>query len=664
MSEPIEQRPVAGASEPTATPIKVSVIVPTYCPGDGINRVVRSMKQQSLPTDEFEVIFVDDGSPDDTYRRLEEIRDDSPNVRIARIPNSGWPSTPRNVGIEMARGEYVLFMDHDDELYQNALSASYDYATANAADVLSPKESKTTDVGWGITNYTRNIPNARETRGISSLMPMMPHKFYRREFLNEHGIRFPEGRRMLWEDAYFNIEAYRHASVISILSDTPVYRWVHTGENNSSSYGPDREEFWEKLIRLFDFIQRTLPDPEFTSARESILTHLFRTKVLGRFDGQLGTGDENGVPMAVDNINRILTEYMPEDFDRKYGKFIRGRMYLLQAGRIDLMRELRRHEAGMVGISRTEDVRWEDGKLVIVAVTTWTDSDGEPIRLYERDGRVLRRLSPELEAVLPSDLLDVTDDIGKAKTEITIRSRSEHVTWAVPTRSEVRIARGDDSAVVVSVVATAVLDIDRAIFGAPLVDAVWDFHARNTVLGMLNHRALRAALDPQPALKSGKCAIAYANDNGMLSLDLRQKIRSIVSDGIAVADKVSTRRLSKGLVAFALPIDGVAIDGRTDIAGEVGLDRLGGFLARVAGSARVARLPAVGPLVGRALGRKPARLLADEKGVRLEGVLRAVPGRYTLVVVFQGRTVAAPIRVSVALDGRMTFSRIQAGAKP
>ena len=54
---------------------------------------------------------------------LENIRDTHSNVRIQRIEHSGWPSKPRNVGLELSQGEYVLFMDHDDELYPRALEA-------------------------------------------------------------------------------------------------------------------------------------------------------------------------------------------------------------------------------------------------------------------------------------------------------------------------------------------------------------------------------------------------------------------------------------------------------------------------------------------------------------------------------------------------------------
>ena len=113
-----------------------------------------------MPAWDFEVIFVDDGSADDTWQRLQDIRDTHMNVRIERIEHSGWPSKPRNVGLDLARGEYVLFMDHDDELYPQALEAGYALAARNHADVLNGKETRTDQSKWAIEVYTANIDNA------------------------------------------------------------------------------------------------------------------------------------------------------------------------------------------------------------------------------------------------------------------------------------------------------------------------------------------------------------------------------------------------------------------------------------------------------------------------------------------------------------------------
>ena len=184
-----------------------------------------------MPAEDCEVIFVDDGSPDNTWQQLENIRDSHNNVRIERIEHSGWPSKPRNVGLELSRGEYVLFMDHDDELYPRALEAGYAMAARNHADVLNGKETRTDQASWAIEVYTANMDNAIDRQDIHPLIPTNPHKLFRREFLMEHHIRFPEGRRVLWEDVFFALDIAPHAKVISVLADTPFYHWVRGRQN-------------------------------------------------------------------------------------------------------------------------------------------------------------------------------------------------------------------------------------------------------------------------------------------------------------------------------------------------------------------------------------------------------------------------------------------------
>ena len=138
-----------------------------------------------MPTSEFEVIFVDDGSPDQTWQQLEGIRETHDNVRIERIENSGWPSRPRNVGLEMARGEYVLFMDHDDELYPRALEAGYAMAAQSHADVLNGKETRTDQAKWAIEMYPANMDNAIDRQ---DLHPLLPTNLGYSSQADDHGI--------------------------------------------------------------------------------------------------------------------------------------------------------------------------------------------------------------------------------------------------------------------------------------------------------------------------------------------------------------------------------------------------------------------------------------------------------------------------------------------
>jgi poly(ribitol-phosphate) beta-N-acetylglucosaminyltransferase len=82
---------------------RISVIVPVYNPGSNIDDCIRTLLGQTMPAGECELIFVDDGSTDDTPGRLDALAAAHAHVRVEHIPNSSWPGRPRNVGIDMAR---------------------------------------------------------------------------------------------------------------------------------------------------------------------------------------------------------------------------------------------------------------------------------------------------------------------------------------------------------------------------------------------------------------------------------------------------------------------------------------------------------------------------------------------------------------------------------
>ena len=204
--------------------MKVSVIVPVYNPGPFIDLLLASLARQSMTPEDFEVVFVDDGSSDGTERRLDTLAHTAPNVRVIHIPNSGWPGRPRNVGIDAAEGDFVLFVDHDDELGDEALERMYDYATINSSDVVVGKEGRRNKT-WGTGPlFVRNRPKATLEDDPALLLLLTPHKLFRRDFLREHDLRFLEGPRRL-EDHAFVISAYFRARVISVLADYTCYHW-------------------------------------------------------------------------------------------------------------------------------------------------------------------------------------------------------------------------------------------------------------------------------------------------------------------------------------------------------------------------------------------------------------------------------------------------------
>lgn len=118
---------------------KVSVIVPVYNCLTSIGRSLNSVFEQTLDPDQIEIIAVDDGSTDGSGAELDRLAAEHPRLRVVHQPNSGGPGQPRNVGIALARGEYLFFLDADDWLGPEALERMCAMADEHDTDVVLGK---------------------------------------------------------------------------------------------------------------------------------------------------------------------------------------------------------------------------------------------------------------------------------------------------------------------------------------------------------------------------------------------------------------------------------------------------------------------------------------------------------------------------------------------
>ena len=94
----------------------ISVVIPLYNKEASIKQSLMSVLSQSYQ--DFEVVIVDDGSTDNSVAKVEEIQDS--RIRLIRQENGG-PSKARNTGVKNAKGEWILFLDADDEMLPEAL---------------------------------------------------------------------------------------------------------------------------------------------------------------------------------------------------------------------------------------------------------------------------------------------------------------------------------------------------------------------------------------------------------------------------------------------------------------------------------------------------------------------------------------------------------------
>ncbi|WP_025103008.1 MULTISPECIES: glycosyltransferase family 2 protein [Microbacterium] len=551
----------------TAPALKVSVVIATYRPGAGLDRLVASLDAQTLPTAEWEALFVDDGSGPETLARLESLAAERANWRVIPLEHSGWPSKPRNVGVEHARGEYVSFMDHDDELFPDGLRAAYSFAKRNRADILNGKESHTTAVSWAMTQYRENADNIRGQVDPFPVAPMNPHKMYRTEFLRTNGIKFHEGSRVLYEDNLFNLEALSRASVISTMADVPYYHWVRDGSTTgSSTFRRDPAEFFGSLERVLRATQEFLSEPSDAALRDAAISYQHRLRFAGHFNAAWARRSPSVRQREIELITPLIAEFIPERLDATLPRRLQAKMHLFRAGEWDALTSLAVIEDQLDPHHKLESVvPGDDGGLDITTRSVWRTPEGDPMRLEVRDGRFIRRLPDEIRSLLPAELLDITDDLRASHLAIAGRISSPLSTWAFPGSTEL-VSQDSEAGHEAVFLTRGRFDPATAQLGHPATPGMWDLGVDAVFLGSASQRRIAVPPDVRAAqlrLGSRDSYLVAGSDKGKLaiSVDVPWHVSNAFSRGFAISPMPGGRaRLTFPHVTSAADgVDGVTI---------------------------------------------------------------------------------------------------------
>ena len=391
------------------------MVVPVFDPGTHIDPLLKSLRRQSLPAEDFEVIFVDDGSTDGTAARLERLAAKVPNYRFFRISPSGGPGEPRNVGVREARGEYVQFVDNDDYLGDEALERLWAYAKANGSDVVVGREVRPNRPHRRVGHlFRRNRPSAT-IENDPLLENLTPHKMFRRQFLIDEGIWFLAGARRLIDNE-FVVKSYLRAATISVLSDYPCYHWViPRPDRSNATYRPRVWRDWYDDMRsVLDAVeQHTEPG----DLRDRLLAHWYDVKCLSWIGAPL-EGRSKGRPRELlEPLRELAEERFPPAVDERLSPILRVRSALLRGGHFAAIEALAAAERGM----RLEYRLGPDRGPGFEVSCTLTYRDGAPV-LLERTGDRWYWVPPvDLGGSVPRELLDFTEHLSRTRLDVTVR---------------------------------------------------------------------------------------------------------------------------------------------------------------------------------------------------------------------------------------------------
>ena len=209
--------------------MRFSIIIPAYNAEAFLPRCLDSIFSQEF--DDYEVIVINDGSSDGTAVLLEGYASKYPNMHVLTQSNHGM-ATARNLGIEVATGEYILFVDSDDELMLHALS---NLATQiNGEDIVGfgtriLNEQTGTTIDFQLSTNDAKQYSGWEYFNLYRLKSTPVHfvciwqRVYRRGFLEENSLRFAEGLRRAEDDLFTTVAMFHAQSVKTIAAPLYIY---------------------------------------------------------------------------------------------------------------------------------------------------------------------------------------------------------------------------------------------------------------------------------------------------------------------------------------------------------------------------------------------------------------------------------------------------------
>ncbi|AGA26783.1 glycosyltransferase family 2 protein [Singulisphaera acidiphila] len=243
--------------------MRVSVVIPLYNKASYIRRALDSIRAQTFG--EYEVIVVDDGSTDEGPVIVESVND--PRIRLISQANSG-PGSARNRGIQQAKGEYVAFLDADDEWLPEFLARS-----VSLLDNLNPGVASVTSAYFNLPENQSSVPlwrgrglvdglyragPATSPESLSSVLAYMCpwSTVARTEVVRRWGGFFATGRCLFGEDSFLFLKMLLNETVAINLEPLVAYH----REASALSLGYRAPRSIEPILSHANLVRTVCPD--------------------------------------------------------------------------------------------------------------------------------------------------------------------------------------------------------------------------------------------------------------------------------------------------------------------------------------------------------------------------------------------------------------------
>lgn len=244
--------------------MKVSIIVPVYNAENVLHYCIDSILAQTYK--DFELILVNDGSTDKSGELCDRYAEKNKNVAVIHIKNGGV-SKARNTGIELAKGDYICFIDSDDFVSKNYLEelikaqnvfSDYDNVWCGFQTVTdyrgSDSKPNLASDSEEYSQYTRSEIMTLHEKWLSQ-MPW--NKIFKTSIVKDNNIRFPEDLS-LGEDLIYNLNYLDHTNGNIVITNKPLNYYLRSEkESLDNKYYPNLYEIYKRInTDLYCYIKK------------------------------------------------------------------------------------------------------------------------------------------------------------------------------------------------------------------------------------------------------------------------------------------------------------------------------------------------------------------------------------------------------------------------
>ena len=234
--------------------IPISVIIPVYNVEKYLRRCLDSVINQTFR--DLEIICVNDGSTDGSSKILEEYKSKDERIILLNQENKG-PGAARNIGLKIAKGEYISFIDSDDWIDLNFFEKLYKAAKKHDADAACTEIVRTYTSGKMLKKIEIEKEEILSTCIEKYKRFDIPkncyvwNKIYKKSELDKHKLFFREDFLMC-EDVRFSTEFMYYSDKVITVPETKYYYWVN--EKSVSRTKTDKNQL-DNLAARADFIK-------------------------------------------------------------------------------------------------------------------------------------------------------------------------------------------------------------------------------------------------------------------------------------------------------------------------------------------------------------------------------------------------------------------------